>query len=108
MYLAWYGFGRMFIEGLRTDSLYVGPFRISQLIGFLCFVIFGGLIVAGLIYSKKLNEKEKLSSFDKILVPDLIMTPVFFEKTAEKTDKNAKNEKTDESETEEVDNGTDN
>ncbi len=37
-YLAWYGFGRMFIEGLRTDSLYVGPFRISQVVGAACFV----------------------------------------------------------------------
>ena len=37
-YFAWYGFGRMFIEGLRTDSLYVGPFRISQVVGALCFV----------------------------------------------------------------------
>ena len=39
MYLTWYGFGRMLIEGLRTDSLYVGSFRISQVIGFLCFFI---------------------------------------------------------------------
>ncbi len=39
MYLTWYGFGRMLIEGLRTDSLYVGGFRISQVIGFLCFFI---------------------------------------------------------------------
>lgn len=52
MYLAWYGFGRMFIEGLRTDSLYVGPFRISQVVGALCFVVFGGLLVAGLILSR--------------------------------------------------------
>lgn len=37
MYLTWYGFGRMFIEGLRTDSLYVGDFRISQVVAFLCF-----------------------------------------------------------------------
>ena len=44
-YLTWYGFGRMFVEGLRTDSLYIfkGIFgsdgiRISQLIGLLCFV----------------------------------------------------------------------
>ncbi len=37
MYMTWYGFGRMLIEGLRTDSLYVGPFRISQVIGFVCF-----------------------------------------------------------------------
>ncbi|MCI8590412.1 MAG: prolipoprotein diacylglyceryl transferase [Clostridiales bacterium] len=39
-YLAWYGFGRMFIEGLRTDSLYIGSIRISQLVGLLC-VVFG-------------------------------------------------------------------
>lgn len=38
LYITWYGFGRMFVEGLRTDSLYVGPFRISQLIGFASFV----------------------------------------------------------------------
>ena len=46
MYMTWYGFGRMLIEGLRTDSLYVGPFRISQLVGFLCF-LFG---LAALIF----------------------------------------------------------
>jgi len=45
MYLAWYGFGRMFIEGLRTDSLYIGVFRISQVVGFLCFVICTSLLV---------------------------------------------------------------
>ena len=31
-YVAWYGLGRAFIEGLRTDSLYWGPFRVSQLL----------------------------------------------------------------------------
>ena len=29
-YVAWYGLGRTFIEGLRVDSLYWGPFRVSQ------------------------------------------------------------------------------
>jgi len=39
IYLAWYGLGRFFIEGLRTDSLYLGntDIRISQLIAALCF-----------------------------------------------------------------------
>ena len=32
LYAAWYGLGRAFIEGLRTDSLYWGPFRVSQLL----------------------------------------------------------------------------
>ena len=31
-YAAWYGLGRAMIEGLRTDSLYWGPFRVSQLL----------------------------------------------------------------------------
>ena len=31
-YVAWYGLGRAIIEGLRTDSLYWGPFRVSQLL----------------------------------------------------------------------------
>ncbi len=29
-YAAWYGLGRCMIEGLRMDSLYWGPFRVSQ------------------------------------------------------------------------------
>ncbi|MBQ8796910.1 MAG: prolipoprotein diacylglyceryl transferase [Oscillospiraceae bacterium] len=32
LYLAWYGLGRAFIEGLRMDSLYIGAFRVSQLL----------------------------------------------------------------------------
>lgn len=37
LYAAWYGLGRAMIEGLRTDSLYVGQsnLRVSQLIGIL-------------------------------------------------------------------------
>ena len=31
-YAAWYGLGRCIIEGLRMDSLYWGPFRVSQLL----------------------------------------------------------------------------
>jgi len=31
-YAAWYGLGRTIIEGLRMDSLYWGPFRVSQLL----------------------------------------------------------------------------
>ena len=51
-YFAWYGFGRMFIEGLRTDSLMLGPFRISQLIGGICFLAGVGLVIFGRICHK--------------------------------------------------------
>ena len=38
-YMAWYGLGRTFIEGLRLDSLYLGNFRVSQLLAAgTCFV----------------------------------------------------------------------
>ncbi len=40
-YLAWNGFGRMLIEGLRTDSLMIGPFRVSQMLG--AIMAIGGL-----------------------------------------------------------------
>ncbi len=53
MYFAWYGFGRMFIEGLRTDSLYVGSFRISQVVGLICFLAGSALLVAGFILSSE-------------------------------------------------------
>ena len=38
LYLGWYGLGRSIIEGLRTDSLYLGPIRISQMVGILCLL----------------------------------------------------------------------
>lgn len=36
-YLMWYGFGRFFIEGLRTDSLMLGSLRVSQVLSALIF-----------------------------------------------------------------------
>ncbi|WP_445505570.1 prolipoprotein diacylglyceryl transferase [Niallia sp. 03091] len=38
-YVIWYSIGRFFIEGLRTDSLIVGDFRMAQLIS-LCLIVF--------------------------------------------------------------------
>lgn len=39
LYVMWYGFGRFFIEGLRTDSLMIGNIRVSQLVAMATFVI---------------------------------------------------------------------
>lgn len=38
MYTCWYGFERMIVEGLRTDSLYIGDVRVSQLLAAVLFV----------------------------------------------------------------------
>lgn len=39
MYISWYGLGRFFIEGLRTDSLYAGSLRVSQAVAAVSFVV---------------------------------------------------------------------
>ncbi|MBQ4517752.1 MAG: prolipoprotein diacylglyceryl transferase [Clostridia bacterium] len=38
VYVTGYGFGRFFVEGLRTDSLWLGPVRISQVVAGICVV----------------------------------------------------------------------
>ena len=44
-YAAWYGLGRCFIEGLRLDSLYWGPFRVSQVLAGLTCVIASAILL---------------------------------------------------------------
>lgn len=48
LYLIWYGFGRFFIEGMRTDSLYIGSLRVSQIVSIL-IILFG---VALIVYQR--------------------------------------------------------
>jgi len=55
-YLIWYGFGRMLIEGLRTDSLMLGVFRVSQLVGFLSFIL--GIVLM-VLYSRGAKKKNR-------------------------------------------------
>ena len=42
-YIIWYGLGRAWIEGLRTDSLMLGTMRVSQLLAILSVI--GGVIL---------------------------------------------------------------
>ena len=59
-YLAWYGFGRMFIEGLRQDSLYIGNtgIRVSQALSFLLFVASFALMIYFAAAKNKLPKYE--------------------------------------------------
>ena len=56
MYAAWYGLGRTFIEGLRTDSLYWGSFRVSQLLAAASCVAASAVLVW--LSFKKHEEKD--------------------------------------------------
>lgn len=53
-YLVWYGIGRFFIEGLRTDSLYLGTFRVSQLLAMVTVII--GIILIIINYKKEKSQ----------------------------------------------------
>lgn len=56
VYLIWYSAGRLFIEGMRTDSLMLGPFRVAQIVSILCIVI--GILM--LIFCKKGSRFDNL------------------------------------------------
>lgn len=48
LYLIWYGFGRFFIEGMRSDSLYLGSLRISQVVS----LVLVGMGVVYIFYTR--------------------------------------------------------
>ncbi len=50
LYMVWYGVGRFFIEGLRTDSLYIGTLRISQVVAVVTAVV--GLVLFIVMYNR--------------------------------------------------------
>jgi len=57
LYVTGYGAGRFLIEGLRQDSLWLGPIRISQLVALICVIV--GIVL--LILGKKRSEKLKIN-----------------------------------------------
>lgn len=57
MYVGYYGLGRFFIEGLRTDSLMLGSLRVSQVLAMLLFL--STVIIICVVRSKiKVNNDE--------------------------------------------------
>ena len=65
MYITWYGFGRMLIEGIRgEDTLMFGSFRVSQIVGFLCFVVGTALIL--MMISKIKTQKLENAAYDGV------------------------------------------
>ncbi len=90
-YLAWYGLGRSVIEGLRTDSLMLGPVRISQLVAIVTFVVGTVLFIWFMFKTPKAMR----------LVPERVVTesaeaadesPVEEEKISEDTENIAESE----------------
>lgn len=59
-YLIWYGFGRAIIEGMRTDSLYLGPLRVSQWLSM-------GMVIFGIIWTWKRHKNENVPFYNELL-----------------------------------------
>lgn len=56
-YLAWYGLGRVWIEGMRTDSLWWGSFRVSQVLAGITFLLAVALLLYILLVRKPDPQK---------------------------------------------------
>ncbi len=87
-YFMWYGLGRMFIEQLRTDSLYIGNtnIRVSALLAALCFIVFLPIFIFALVSRKKLIADGKLSEEAIVPLPEVIgLTRKNFYETLELT-----------------------
>lgn len=68
-YCVWYGFGRGFIELLRTDSLYIGSVRVSALLSFVACV--GALITLAVVkHRMKIPVVEYVPMFAENAEPD--------------------------------------
>lgn len=65
MYIAWYAFGRFFIEGLRTDSLMIGNLKISQLVAGIFFVAAIALIIVKRVQAKS-NAIEMKDNYESL------------------------------------------
>ena len=77
-YGVWYGFGRMIIEGLRTDSLYLGPLKVSQWVSGAIMLVCAIKLIYMFIRIK--NAKTALtyeSMFDEI--DDTTVKTVYYE-----------------------------
>ena len=83
-YAAWYGTGRSFIEGLRTDSLMLGTIRISQLLAIIC--VAAALITWIVIRSriKSSNDPEYLKVFAKTEAAAAVVSGEYYKQLKEK------------------------
>ena len=61
MYCAWYGFGRAFIEMLRTDSLMIGNIKVSCLLSFV--ICIASIVLIAVIRKKIKPEGEYIDQF---------------------------------------------
>jgi len=58
-YMIYYGIGRYIIEGIRTDSLYLGIFRVSQIVSIIIIIIGIVGICISIVNKNGINQEKK-------------------------------------------------
>ncbi len=99
-YGIWYGFGRMIIEGLRTDSLYLGPLRISQWVSGALVVVCTVLLI---VFMSRLKNAKIATTYESMFddIEDSTVKTVYYE-GEEESESSEESEESEESETEET------
>lgn len=97
MYIGWYGFGRFFIEGLRTDSLMLGNLRVSQVLALICFITSVILLIV-------IGGKVKRMGEDYVFYKDTEESKQLLAESAESSKKKKSAEKTENKQEEKADN----
>ena len=83
LYVAWYGLGRAWIEGLRTDSLYIGTMRVSQGLAAVSCIVAIALLARG--YNRL--KVAKAFYVPPVAEPEQTASDTAEEKTVETTEK---------------------
>ena len=63
-YLIWYGIGRFFIENMRSDSLYIGNYKVSMLVSLLLIII--GTIGLIIIEIRKRKQEKFVENYAQV------------------------------------------
>ncbi len=99
MYLAWYGFGRGFIELLRTDSLMIGNIRVSALLSYLICIAAAALLV---VLTKRVKVNSTNGEYEQIFADEDEVSSEFADEIASEV---LETEVVAENVTEEIENG---
>lgn len=87
MYCVWYGFGRAIIETMRTDSLMIGPFKVSFLLSLLICV---GAFVTLVICYKKRKTAVTDTTYESMFKDEIALGETAYE--AEETEEDSETE----------------
>ena len=93
-YIMWYGLGRAWIEGLRTDSLMLGTMRVSQLVAILSVI--GGAVL--LFVFRAMEQRSPKDLFAEEPAPTIPLADEETEETTESAQEDGQAEETPETE----------